>query len=126
MSDRDKGRKEVMQRWFASARAEGKIDLVLQRRCAKRAGTEAPITVYDHHGDAIACELRDVSELGLGIRSRKRMLELTGVRVQLLDEPDEYVCGLVIHCTPDADGFDIGLRVVAEGSKSDELIGFRE
>lgn len=126
MSARDQDPKEVLRRWYADARANGHVEPALQRRCAERATWHVPITVNDHYGVSHACMLRDVSEISLGFRSRARIGEMTGVRIHYLGEPDKYIDGIVIHCSPADGGFDIGVRVVASGNTRDESSGLHE
>ena len=61
--------------------------------------------------ERIACRTRDITESGIGILSRRRFRTWDRVRIHRIDQPGEYVDGVVVHCTQPVGGFKIGLHV---------------
>ena len=52
-----------------------------------------------------------VTDNGIGIQCHARIPEWSEVRIHREDEPDEFVDGVVVHCTETIGGYKIGVRV---------------
>jgi hypothetical protein len=108
----DKDAHETLQRWLARAEAdEGMSDEVLNKRDSARTTWSAHIIILGGSGEKIHGRIRDVTEDGLGIHCRSKINEYSEVRVQLEDDPDEHIDGVVVHCTQTVGAFKIGVRL---------------
>jgi hypothetical protein len=70
-----------------------------------------PIEIHYGTRNSTYGRVRDVNENGVGIQCRTAIAEWTEVRIQLQDQPDEYVDGVVVHCTETVGGYKIGVRI---------------
>ena len=84
-------------------------DTVLQKRTAVRITWYVLIEVRGGDKEPIQARIRDVTGEGLGIQCRVNFRERSELRIRLADQPDEFLDGVVVHCTETIGGFKIGI-----------------
>jgi hypothetical protein len=109
--------KAVIADWLGQARKEGQEDTFAGKRRWPRVTWQVPVVLEINTGrgrtQTCYATSRDVSEGGLGLRTRQRVPVMALVRVTAGDD-DRSVLGRVAHCTDTLGGFLVGIEFMAE------------
>ena len=116
--------KPVFQRWLDRALEKGEPNLLTEaKRQSQRIVWIAPAAVLLSNSDPerrIPSRIQDISHEGIGIHCREPISPGTPVRIYagVPFSQDEFIEGIVAHCTATMGGFKIGGQLTA-GSFAD-------
>ena len=119
MSTAQLAAKPVFQRWFDRALGTGEPNLLTEaKRQSERIVWIAPAAVLLRNSDPqrrIPGRIQDISREGVGIHCREPISPGTPVRIYagVPFSQDEFIEGIVTHCTATMGGFKIGGQLTA-------------